>query len=108
MSEKGYQGYTNYETWNVALHIGNDYGLYRYSQEQAASIKDTIENGDCARVEDGTWTEEQAARYLLADALEGTFKAHPLADTTSMYSDLLTNALGRVDWHEVADSVLEV
>ena len=26
--EQGYSGWTNYETWNVALWIGNDEGLY--------------------------------------------------------------------------------
>ena len=26
---KSYNGYANYETWNAALWIQNDYGLYR-------------------------------------------------------------------------------
>lgn len=26
--EQGYSGWKNYETWNVALYIQNDYGLY--------------------------------------------------------------------------------
>jgi hypothetical protein len=28
IAEKGYNGWANYETWNVALWIGNEYGLY--------------------------------------------------------------------------------
>jgi hypothetical protein len=30
--EKGYNGWTNYETWNVALWIGNDEGLYHIAR----------------------------------------------------------------------------
>ena len=28
LTDKTYNGWSNYETWNVALWIGNDYGLY--------------------------------------------------------------------------------
>ena len=31
-----YNGWTNYETWNVALWIGNDESLYRISQSCVA------------------------------------------------------------------------
>src|SRR5690349_11557854 len=32
-TESGYNGWTNYETWNVALWIGNDEGLYQLARE---------------------------------------------------------------------------
>ena len=33
MTDKTYNGWKNYETWNVALYIQNDYGLYQLAQE---------------------------------------------------------------------------
>jgi hypothetical protein len=37
-----YQGWKNYKTWNVAMHIGNDHGLYqmaRYMAEDGLTYK---------------------------------------------------------------------
>ena len=33
LSDVSYNGWTNYETWNVALWIQNDEGLYNLTQE---------------------------------------------------------------------------
>ena len=33
MTDTSYNGWTNYETWNVALWIGNDEGLYNLAKE---------------------------------------------------------------------------
>ena len=33
LTDQTYNGWTNYETWNVALWIGNDQGLYDLARE---------------------------------------------------------------------------
>ena len=33
MSDETYNGWKNYETWNVALYIQNEYSLYQLAQE---------------------------------------------------------------------------
>ena len=38
-----YNGWTNYETWNVALWIGGDQGLYNFAKE-FASYDDFVVN----------------------------------------------------------------
>ena len=33
MTDKTFNGWKNYETWNVALYIQNEYSLYQLAQE---------------------------------------------------------------------------
>ena len=85
---KEYNGYTNYQTWNVSLWIDNDQGLSDYFQEV---IKETSPTG-----------------YELANQIKDFFTDdHPLIEEASMYADLLGHALASVNWDEIADNMLE-
>ena len=45
LADTRYNGWTNYETWNVALWIGNDAGLYELAMVAGdyESFKDALE-----------------------------------------------------------------
>ncbi len=91
-----YNGWSNYETWNVALWIDNEQGSYSERCEMSQSIYDDA-NGDM----------DEAKRKLsdwLKDWIE---EMNPIASDASLFSDLLNAALGEVDWYEIAENFLE-
>ena len=99
--ERGYNGWTNYETWVVALWLDNEQPGYLYWREQAAHHRQEAQHAP--EVQRGIFTAEQAARCNLADQLkEEVVEASPLCEA-SMYTDLLGAALSEVDWLEIAD-----
>jgi len=54
----GYNGWSNYETWNVALWIGNDEGLYHIARES----RDYQAFADTMRELGSTETPDKVAR----------------------------------------------
>ena len=102
MSE--YQGWTNYETWNVALWIDNDQGVYEMVKEWA---KDAWEEARDKMVVSYLNREERAARTLADQLQELVEDGNPLASDASMYSDMLTAAISEVNWSEIAKSRIE-
>ncbi len=98
-----YQGWANYETWAVALWIGNDEGSYGHWREVAAELRE--EYGDDAEYGEGTYSD---ATVQLAEMIKDEYEEFsPLGGEASLYSDLLNAALSNVNWREVAEAQLE-
>lgn len=98
--DKRYNGWRNYETWNVALWLGNEEGTQRYWDERTREIARTAE----PRYE---WESvEDAARSELADELEREIEGARPELGASMFADLLGAALSEVDWREIAENWL--
>ena len=96
MSEaKRYNGWANYETWNVALWIDNDQGSYSQRCEMAQGAYDNAD-GDL-----------DDARHALAQVLESWVDDMRPEMGASMFSDLLGAALSEVDWDEIAENFLD-
>lgn len=95
MSEK-YNGWTNYETWNVALWINNDQGSQEAVQELAeAAWSDN--DGD-----------KEAATEALAAEIEGMHDAElNELNTYGTFADILNAGMRVVDWYEIAATFIE-
>lgn len=92
MSDKTYNGWTNYETWNVALWIDNDQGSQEYWIERATEL--VKENGKEDSVSD------------LADEIQGQHEDN-CPEVMGCYADLLNAALAAVDWRELAEHYMD-
>lgn len=84
-----YNGYSNYETWCVNLWIDNEEITQEHYIERAKALRE----------------DAHAERYL-ADEIENEVKDNMPA-TQGMYGDLLTSAIDKVNWREIAANILE-
>jgi len=93
-----YNGWSNYETWDVALWIDNEEGSYNYWREQVTRAVDQNTNS----VDDEV--DRDSAISDLSRQLESEIKdSNPLAGDASMYSDILSANLSEVDWYEIVE-----
>ena len=83
MSNKGHNGWSNYETWNVALWVDNDQGAYEHRCEMARRARSP--HALASNVKE--WVEDMAPDL-----------------GTTMFADLLNAALSEVDWYEIAEN----
>ncbi len=102
MNEKTtYNGWTNYETWNVALWMDNDQGSQEYWLERAKECLDDAETNS-------SFTKEENAAFALEDALKDYFEEqNPIGTNSDMYADLLNAALREVNWYEIAENYIK-
>jgi hypothetical protein len=99
MTESGYSGWSNYETWAVKLWLDNDEGSYTYMAERAAEV--LADNTDDGKVDDDGFKRD------FADYLKGYHEEEAPDLSGSVFSDLLNAALSEVDWYEIAAAYLE-
>lgn len=104
MMEQKFNGWTNYETWAVALWIDNEQASYNYWRDQAEHHRYMASESE-AMAHQGVSPQEEARRTLAGQLKEEITDASPLSDAT-LYADLLQSALGEVDWYEIADHLV--
>ena len=104
MTEKTYNGWSNYETWAVALWLDNDEATYLNWREMAQQIRTAAPRLE--QVFSGVWSEEQAACFALADQLRNEIEGGSPQLEPTLYSDLLGAALAEVNWTEIAEQLL--
>lgn len=97
-----HEGWSNYETWALSLWINNEEGSQRYWYEKA---RECAERAKDTKTRFHAHTEEEAARFDLADALKDELE-EAAPDLEGLWSDLLNAALSEIDWGEVADHLL--
>jgi hypothetical protein len=68
--DQGYNGWSNYETWNVALWLQNDVNFYYLAQEMGNYV-DTAEvliDGGCEETRDGVkWNDPAVNIFEIND-----------------------------------------
>jgi hypothetical protein len=97
MENKTYKGWTNYETWNVKLWLDNSASDQEMQQEWLKQA--------CAEPKHDYWTKDETIRFTLADIVKSSIEDVMPEIEPSMFSDLLSAALGRVEWQEIADVI---
>lgn len=106
-----YNGWTNYETWLVNLHLTNDYDTYSELTEKVSDIVMKT----CREVEH-VWTSEELESYLLTRVgiLLGVFVDDMIQNATEQISNEVARLfigdminMQSVNWEEIAHSWID-
>lgn len=100
-----YNGWSNYETWNVALWLGNDQGTDDMCREWAQEAWD--EAKEPSFTSRYLTRRECAVRSVSMKLQVYIEENNPLASDASVYSDILSANLHEVDWGEIAKGMIE-
>jgi hypothetical protein len=99
MSDRTYNGWTNYETWLVNLWMGNEFGSQEFFREQAEEIygqetaSEFFTRAECAANRFGDWLKEHHEDNR--------------PEMPGVYGDLVGAALSAVNWDEIARQYID-
>src|SRR4051812_43850493 len=100
MEAETYNGWSNYETWCVALWLDNDEATHRHMRELAEQAWNEAPHN--RRVREWKWTREEAAVFQLADETRESVEQGNPVEGATLYTDLMNAALAEVNWQEIA------
>lgn len=101
-----YNGWQNYETWDVHLHMSNDRPQQDFWSEVAKVCY-------MVAAPDETFTQAERAAFEMADRIKQkhTDAAEDMLEAAKYrqgpLADLLRGALSEVNWHEIAKHWIE-
>ena len=106
MKDNTYNGWTNYETWNWKLWLDNEPGPYEYWQDRVQELN------AIHYVPDYEWQTESDMRVQeLASELESDCESQlEMIDfpTAGPFTDILQANLQKINWREIAESLLSI
>lgn len=100
------EGWSNYETWCVNLYWQNEEGKYRWALELIAQATESIDLDDSEECESENFDRVTWLAWAIEKATQASMPVH-LENTRGMWGDLLSHALGQVDYREIATEWLE-
>lgn len=100
-TDKTYNGWTNYETWAVGLHLDGNYDGEATYLEVLELVRNISENAEATEYS----TLDEMRLYDTADALKDWFE-ESLPELDGIVSDLLGAAVSEINWRELAASKL--
>jgi hypothetical protein len=95
-----YQGWTNYETWQVNLWWSNDQGSYTYWAQQAQEVWEEAEA-------DKTFTRSEIARAKLAERMKDGLEESKPEGLEGLWECMVDHFISEVNFHEIAGSWLD-
>jgi hypothetical protein len=110
MTETGYNGWKNYETWAIALWLDNDYGTYTLMKGLAMQSMEEVlaEKESNYQLQEHRQNLINKASYRMSNEIKKYVEeGNPLAVTASVYADLLGAAIDEADFGEIAEHYLE-
>lgn len=103
MTAEKYNGWTNWETWNYALWLGND----EVSQERMTFLAQECYND---ALPDGTFTRAERATLDMAGAMKGHADEDAeewMPKQAGPFADAVNGYLSEINWYEIASKYIE-